>query len=73
MADQPPSVGRTVHYGNWDEVSGKDETQAATITGLNVDGTVSLKVFARTRTFDLPTVTYSETPQRWRWSWPPRV
>ena len=47
--------------------------QAAIITGLNSDGTVALKVFARTRTYDLPSVVYSQTPARWRWSWPPRV
>lgn len=69
-----PSIGRIVHYTNLGDKDGKypPETQAALITGLNEDGTVSLKIFYRTGIFDMPKVPFSAEPERGHWSWPPR-
>ena len=71
----PASIGRIVHYTNLGDADGKypPETQAALITGLNVNGTVSLKIFYRTGIFDMPEVEFSEEPKRGRWSWPPKA
>lgn len=70
-----PTVGRIVHYTNLGDKDGKypPEQQAALITGLNQDGTVSLKVFYRTGIFDMPSAPFSETYERGHWSWPPKV
>lgn len=73
-----PTVGRIVHYTNLGDADGKypPETQAALITGVNADGTVSLKVFYRTGIFDMPSVSMGgpdgTTPTRGCWNWPPR-
>lgn len=76
-----PSVGRIVHYTNLGDRDGKypPEVQAAIITGLNEDGTVSLHVFYRTGQFDMPSVEetcFSEPGSegaRGKWAWPPLV
>lgn len=76
----PPSIGRIVHYTNLGDRDGKfpPEAQAALITGVNADGTVSLHIFYRTGQFDMPSVAFSEAlpgteEARGKWSWPPRV
>ena len=68
-------VGRVVQYTNLGDRDGKypPEVQAALITGLNADGTVSLHVFYRTGGFDMPSVSYTEEPAgtdgaRGKWS-----
>lgn len=68
-----PTVGRIVHYTNLGDRDGKypPSVQAAIVTGLNDDGTVSLHVL-------LPSAEFTEEPAgsegaRGRWSWPPRV
>lgn len=81
--NQPPSIGRIVHYTNLGDRDGKypPEIQAALITGINTDGTVSLHVFYRTGQFDMPAVSQveDETTQagteaaRGKWAWPARV
>jgi len=55
---QQPSIGRVVHYTNLGDRDGKypPTVQAALITGLNDDGTVTLHVFYKTGQFDIPTV-----------------
>lgn len=75
MPDPQPTIGRIVHYVNLGDKDGRypPETQAALITGLNADGTASLKIFYRTGIFDIPAVPYSAEPARGHWSWPPRV
>lgn len=75
MSDQRPSIGRIVHYTNLGDKDGKypPEAQAALITGINDDGTVSLKIFYRTGIFDMQSVPFSEEPlTRGHWNWPPR-
>jgi len=69
-----PSIGRIVHYTNLGDAAGEfpPEQQAAIITGVNTDGTVSLKIFYRTGIFDMQDVAFSETPERRHWSWPAR-
>lgn len=75
-----PTVGRIVHYTNLGDRDGKypPEVQAALITGVNVDGTVSLHVFYKTGQFDMPSVAQSESAAagsehaRGRWNWPSR-
>jgi len=69
-----PTIGRIVHYTNLGDKDGKypPETQAAIITGINQDETVSLKIFYRTGMFDMPSVRFSEEPERGHWNWPPR-
>lgn len=59
-----PTVGRIVHYTNLGDRDGKypPEIQAALITGVNSDGTVSLKVFYRTGVFDMPSVEQALIP-----------
>jgi hypothetical protein len=70
-----PTVGRIVHYTNLGDSEGRypPEQQAAVITGVNEDGTVSLKIFYRTGIFDMPSVPYSGEYQRGHWTWPPRL
>ena len=70
-----PSIGRIVHYTNLGDKDGKypPETQAAIITGVNVDGTVSLHIFYRTGQFDMPSVLYHADGARGCWHWPPRT
>jgi hypothetical protein len=70
-----PSVGRIVHYTNLGDKDGRypPEQQAAIITGVNADGTVSLKIFYRTGMFDMPSVPFSEQYERGHWTWPPKV
>ena len=72
-----PSIGRIVHYTNLGDRDGKypPTVQAAIITGLNDDGTVSLHVFYKTGAFDLArceqTYAYAGTDEaRGMWSWP---
>lgn len=63
-----PTVGRIVHYTNLGDKDGRfpPETQAAIITGVNEDGTVTLHIF-------MPCVPFSEEPlTRGHWNWPPR-
>lgn len=76
---QKPSVGRMIHYTNLGDKDGKypPEIQSAVITGLNTDGTVSLKIFYRTGIFDMPSVAFTTEPAgtdaaRGRWAWPAR-
>lgn len=76
----PPSVGRIVHYTNLGDRDGKypPQVQAALITGVNDDGTVSLKVFYKTGLFDCDGIAFTPAlagtePARGKWSWPPRV
>jgi hypothetical protein len=70
-----PTIGRIVHYTNLGDKDGKypPEIQAAVITGVNTDETVSLKIFYKTGIFDMPAVPYSEKSERGHWSWPPKV
>ena len=77
---QAPSIGRIVHYTNLGDRDGKfpPTVQAALITGLNEDGTVSLHVFYKTGQFDLPKCEHTEEPAgsegaRGKWSWPART
>ena len=74
------SIGRIVHYTNLGDRDGVylPEAQAAIITGLNDDGTVSLRVFYRTGDFNMASVKHSEAIPgtelaRGCWGWPPRV
>lgn len=74
-----PSIGRIVHYTNLGDRDGKypPEIQAAIITGLNTDGTVSLHVFYRTGGFDMPSVEHTNClagteGARGAWAWPSR-
>jgi len=75
-----PTIARVVHYTNLGDRDGKYPVtvQAAIITGINVDGTVSLHVFYRTGSFDLVSCDFTEAEAgteeaRGKWSWPPRV
>jgi hypothetical protein len=75
-----PSIGRIVHYTNLGDRDGRFPVtiQAAIITGINPDGTVSLHVFYRTGSFDCPSVPFSEAPAgseaaRGCWGWPAKV
>jgi hypothetical protein len=75
-----PTIGRIVHYTNLGDRDGKypPQVQAALITGVNEDGTVSLHVFYRTGQFDLPSVAYVEheagcEEARGKWTWPART
>lgn len=72
---QKPSIGRIVYYTNLGDRDGKfpPEQQAALVTGLNQDGTVALKVFYKTGTFDMPSVEYADRYERGKWSWPERA
>lgn len=74
-----PSIGRIVHYTNLGDRDGKypPTVQAAVITGLNDDGSVSLHVFYKTGQFDLAVCEFTESAAgsegaRGRWSWPAR-
>lgn len=74
-----PSIGRIVHYTNLGDRDGKypPQVQAAIITGINEDQTVSLHVFYRTGQFDLASVRYTEAEAgteyaRGKWCWPAR-
>lgn len=75
-----PSVGRIVQYTNLGDRDGKypPQVQAAIITGVNDDGTVSLHIFYKTGQFDMQSVPLTDaTPgseeARGKWAWPPRV
>ena len=75
-----PTVGRIVHYTNLGDRDGKypPEVQAALVTGVNADSTISLHVFYRTGQFDLPSVVGTEAragseDARGKWSWPTRT
>ena len=63
-----PSIGRIVHYTNH-----VGTTQAAIITGINDNGSVSLHVFARGDHFMLSSVPFAEFAVANYWNWPPRV
>ncbi len=75
-----PSIGRIVHYTNLGDRDGKypPTVQAAIITGLNEDGTVSLHVFYKTGQFDLASCNSTDAKAgsekaRGHWTWPERV
>lgn len=72
-----PTIGRIVHYTNLGDRDGKypPTVQAAIITGINDDGTVSLHVFYKTGQFDLArceeTVAQAGSDAaRGMWCWP---
>jgi hypothetical protein len=69
-----PTIGRIVHYTNLGDKDGKypPETQAALVTGLNADETVSLWVFYKTGFFSMPSVKFDVDGARGTWRWPPR-
>ncbi len=74
-----PSIGRIVHYTNLGDRDGKypPQVQAAIITGVNDDGTVSLHVFYKTGAFDLASCNQTEAAAgsemaRGHWCWPAR-
>lgn len=75
LSSPPPTVGRIVHYTNLGDKDGRypPEQQAAMITGVNDDGSVSLKIFSKTGIFDMSAVPFSEEYARGHWSWPPRI
>lgn len=75
-----PSIGRIVHYTNLGDRDGKypPTVQAAIITGINDDGSVSLHVFYKTGQFDLAKCEQTDAPAgseaaRGKWCWPARV
>lgn len=77
--EQKPSIGRVVHYTNLGDRDGKypPQVQAALITGVNDDGTVSLHVFYKTGQFDMPAAAFTDAPAgsegaRGKWGWPAR-
>ena len=77
---EKPSIGRIVHYTNLGDRDGKypPTVQAAIITGVNDDGSVSLHVFYKTGAFDLAsclsTSAVAGTEEaRGLWSWPVRA
>jgi hypothetical protein len=68
-------VGSVVQYTNLGDRDGRypPEIQAALVTGLNDDLTVSLHVFYRTGGFDMPSVAYTAAeagtePARGKWT-----
>lgn len=72
-----PTIARVVHYTSLGDRDGKYPVtvQAAIITGINDDGTVSLHVFYKTGAFDLATCEFTEAvagseEARGKWSWP---
>lgn len=74
-----PTIGRIVHYTNLGDRDGKypPTVQAALVTGVNDDGTVSLHVYYRTGQFDLASVHQTHEPAgsddaRGKWCWPAR-
>lgn len=78
--EQKPSIGRIVHYTNLGDKDGKypPETQAAIITGLDVDDLVSLHIFYKTGQFDMTSVPFTtaqagSNEARGHWSWPEKV
>jgi hypothetical protein len=73
----PVIPGRIVHYTNLGDRDGKykPQTQAAIITGVNDDLTVSLHIFYKTGQFDMPSVEYTDAKAgteeaRGKWTWP---
>lgn len=75
-----PTVGRIVHYTNLGDRDGRfpPEVQAAIITGVNGDGTVSLHIFYRTGAFDMGAVAFTDAQAgsedaRGKWTWPART
>lgn len=64
-------IGEMVLYTNLGDADGEfpPEQQAAVITGVNEDGTVSLKIFYRTGTFDMQNVAHSHEYKRRHWSY----
>jgi hypothetical protein len=69
-----PTIGRIVHYTNLGDKDGKypPEQQAAVITGVNMDGTVALKILYKTGIFDMASVAQAQEYERGKWTWPPR-
>ncbi len=74
------SIGRIVHYTNLGDKDGKypPTVQAAIITGLNDDGSVSLHVFYKTGQFDLASCEETACDAgsdgaRGHWCWPAKV
>lgn len=75
-----PTIGRVVHYTNLGDRDGKypPSVQAAIITGINDNGTVSLHVFYKTGQFDLAECVQTTDPAgseyaRGKWCWPERA
>jgi hypothetical protein len=75
-----PSIGRIVHYTNLGDKDGKypPTVQAAVITGLNDDGTVSLHIFYKTGQSNIESVEESGDTAglegaRGKWSWPAKT
>lgn len=71
-------IGSIVHYTNLGDRDGKYPVtvQAAIITGVNEDGTVSLHVFYKTGQFDLASCAFSHAKAgseeaRGKWTIPP--
>ena len=80
MNEQKPSIGRIVHYTNLGDRDGKfpPEVQAALVTGVNEDKTLSLLVFYKTGQFNLASVMGTvdkagSESARGCWSWPEKV
>lgn len=76
-----PTIGRIVHYTNLGDRDGKypPTIQGALVTGVNTDGTVSLKVFYKTRLFDCDNIAQAaegviagSEEARGKWQWPER-
>jgi len=67
-----PTVGRIVHYTNLGDKDGRypPEQQAAIVTVVKDEKTVSLHIFYKTGQFDMQDVPFSENYERGHWSWP---
>jgi hypothetical protein len=70
-----PTVGRVVHYTNLGDKDGRypPEQQAAVITKVHDDDSVSLFIIYATGTFFMERVPRSDAYERGHWTWPPRV
>lgn len=64
-----PSVGRIVHYVQYDG----NRCQAAIITAVETDAEVSLYVFAPDAPHSQGECTYSDGNEHGTWHWPERV
>lgn len=74
LAQQPPSVGRIVHFYAPSPALPLDGPYAGIITGVGPDGFVSLMTFGPAgSTYPHAAVSFSETPMHGCWSWPPRL
>jgi hypothetical protein len=70
-----PTVGRTVHFYPKQECITPEsmEKYAAIITQVNKDQTVELVTFGPNSVYFQHGVSFAETPEHGKWSWPPRV